>query len=141
MAINKLPSIEDYWSTDRCIGNEKFQNTMTRTRFQQILQNLHFNDNHNTDKTDKTFKMKPIIDHLNSQFCKYLSNSPIESVDEHMCKFKGRSGMKQYFRNKPIKWGFKYWYRCDSETGYLYQLELYQGQNQDTEINLVLVLF
>ena len=34
-----------------------------------------------------------------------------------MCKLKGRSGMKQYIKNKPIKWDFKYWYRCDSETG------------------------
>ena len=33
--------------------------------------------------------------------------------------------MKQYIKNKLIKLGFKYWYRCDSETDY--QLELYQG--------------
>ena len=38
--------------------------------------------------------------------------------------------MKQYIKNKPIKWGFKYCYRCDSETGYVYQLELYQGQKE-----------
>ena len=45
-----------------------------------------------------------------------------------MCKFKGRSTIKQYTKNKPIKWGFKHWYRCDSETGYVYKLELYQGR-------------
>ena len=33
MGINKLPSLEDYWSTDKCIVNEKIQNVMTRTRF------------------------------------------------------------------------------------------------------------
>ena len=42
MGINRLPSLEDYWSTDKCIGNEKIQNVMARTRFQSILQNLHF---------------------------------------------------------------------------------------------------
>ena len=31
--------------------------------------------------------------------------------------------MKQNIKNKPIKWGFKYWYRCYSETGYPFQLE------------------
>ena len=33
MCINNLPSLEDYWSTDKCIGNEKIQNVMTRTSF------------------------------------------------------------------------------------------------------------
>ena len=36
VGINKLPSLEDYWSTDKCIENEKFQNVMTRTRLQSI---------------------------------------------------------------------------------------------------------
>ena len=26
MVINKLPSMEDYWSTGKCIGKEKIQN-------------------------------------------------------------------------------------------------------------------
>ena len=39
VGIKKLPSLEDYWSTDKCIGNEKIQNVMTRTRFQSVLQN------------------------------------------------------------------------------------------------------
>ena len=29
----KLQSLEDYWSPDKCIRNEKIQNVMTRTRF------------------------------------------------------------------------------------------------------------
>ena len=41
MGINKLP-LEDYWSTDKCIRNEKIENLMTRTRFLSILQNIHF---------------------------------------------------------------------------------------------------
>ena len=41
MGINNLP-LEDYWSTDKCIRNEKIENLMTRTRFLSILQNIHF---------------------------------------------------------------------------------------------------
>ena len=33
MGINKLLSLEDYWSTDKYIENEKIQNIITRTRF------------------------------------------------------------------------------------------------------------
>ena len=36
MGINKLPSLEDYWSTDKCVENEKIQNVITRTKFQSI---------------------------------------------------------------------------------------------------------
>ena len=85
---------------------------MTRTGFQSILQNLHFSNNGNDDKTDKSYKIRPVVEHLNKVFAESLSNSPFQNADEHMCKFKGRSSMKQYIKNKPIKWGFKYWYRC-----------------------------
>ena len=105
MGINKLPSLEDYQSTCKCIGNKKIQNVMIKTKFQSILQNLHFSSNDNDDKTDKSFKIRPIIEHLNKLFAESLSNSPFQSVDDHMCKFKGRSSMKQYIKNKPIKWG------------------------------------
>ena len=44
--------------------------------------------------------------------------------------------MKQYMKNKPIKWGFKYRYRCDSEIGYVCQVELYQGRKENRELNL-----
>ena len=109
MGINKLPSLEDYWSTDKCIRNEKIQNVMTRARFWSILQNLHFSNNDNDDKTDKSYKICHVIKHLNKVFAESLSNSPSQSVDKHMCKFKGRLSIKQYINNNPmIKWCFKY---------------------------------
>ena len=68
MGINKLPSSEQYWSTDKCIGNEKIQNVMTRARFQSILQNLHFSNNDNGNKADKSYKIRLLIEHLNKSF-------------------------------------------------------------------------
>ena len=53
MGISKLPSLEDYWSTYKCIRNEKIQNVMTRTIFQSILQNLYFSNDNNTTMTIK----------------------------------------------------------------------------------------
>ena len=60
MGINKLPSLEGYWSTDICIGNGKIQNVMTRTRFQSILQNLHFSNNNSNNKTD-IYRKKSVL--------------------------------------------------------------------------------
>ena len=58
------------------------------------------------NKTDKAFKMKPVIDHINSKFSEVLLNDSEQSIDEHMMKFNGRSGMNQYIKSKPIKGGF-----------------------------------
>ena len=94
MGKNKLSILEDYWSTEKYIGNKKIQNTMARTRFQSILQNFYFSNNDNDNKTDKLYKIRPIIEHLIKVFAESLSNSPFQSVDEHMCKFKGRLSTK-----------------------------------------------
>ena len=75
MAINKLPTITEYWRVDNLIGNDGVQNTMIRNRFCEILQKLHFADNRKDDKKDKAFKMRSVIDHLNSKFSEVLSNN------------------------------------------------------------------
>ena len=73
MAINMLLTIAEYWRADNLIGNDGIQNTMT--------QNLHFADNRKDDKTDKAFKMKPVIDHLNSKFSEVLLNDSEQNID------------------------------------------------------------
>ena len=78
---------------------------MTKTRFQSNLQNLHISNNDSYDKTEKSYKIRPGMENLNKVFAESLSNSLFQSVDESMCKFKGRSSVKQYIENKPIKWG------------------------------------
>ena len=64
--------------------------------FCEIIQNLHFADNRKGDKTDKAFKMRPVIGHLNLKFYEVLSNDSEQSIDKRMVKFEGKSGMKQY---------------------------------------------
>ena len=108
MSINKLPTMEQYWSTDRFIGNQALRDVMTKSRFKEILQNIHFSNNDTVDKVDKGNKVRPLINHFNEAFQSAMSNSSMQSIDEHMIKFKGRSQMKQYIKSKPIKWGFKF---------------------------------
>ena len=136
MTISKLPTIVEYWRVDNLIGNGGIQHTVIRNSFCEILQNLHFADEKKDDKTDKTFKMRPVIDHLNSKFSEVLSNDSEQSIDEHMVKFKGRSRMKQYIKSKPIKCGFKFWFRCSSKSCYLYQMDIYLGRKQTPGFNL-----
>lgn len=34
------------------------------------------------------------------------------------------------YTGKPIQWGFKMWCRCDSDTGYLFECDLYTGKKK-----------
>ena len=45
-----------------------------------------------------------------------------------MVPFKGRSALKQYLPNKPIKRGFKVWLRADSMNGFVCNLDVYTGK-------------
>ena len=68
---------------------------MIKTRFQSILQTLHFSNNDNGNKTDRSYKIRPVIEHVNKAFAETLSISPFQSDDDkRMCKFKGE-GEKQ----------------------------------------------
>ena len=77
-----------------------------------------------------------MIDTLNKKFAEVLSNHKEQCIDERMVKFKERSSMKQYIKSKSVKWGFKFWFRCSSKTGYFYQKDIYFGKKQNTEFNL-----
>ncbi|XP_017467190.1 PREDICTED: piggyBac transposable element-derived protein 3-like [Rhagoletis zephyria] len=119
MGYHCLPTFRSYWSTDPDMGVPYIANVMPINRFEEIRRNLHFSDNSNepsrTDPTyDRAFKIRPILEHFNQAFQSAMTNTKIQAIDEHMVKFKGHNIMKQYVKNKPIKWGFKL---CGPETG------------------------
>ena len=105
-------------------------------RHQKILQNLHFADNSKQDQIDKGYKICPIIDHLNKSFQESYSNEPKQTIHKPMTKFNRRCSIRQYLKMKPIKWGFKWWFRCASSNGYLCEFDLYLGKKQNIEVNL-----
>ena len=66
----------------------------------------------------KARKVRPLIDHFNNASINPFPDGLDQNIDEYMTKFKGRSFMRQYLQLKPIKWGFKRWFRCANITGY-----------------------
>ena len=54
-----------YWICNHFVGDIGIQNIFTRTRNQEVL---HFANSKNQDKTDKGYKISPIINHLNESF-------------------------------------------------------------------------
>ena len=98
MGYHKLPSWYHYWSTDQDLSVPLVASTMPRNRFQQILSNLHVNDNAMMpdDNKDKLYKLRPLISKLNENYVKLYNVSKTMSIDESMILFKGRSSLKQY---------------------------------------------
>ena len=68
MSISKLPHLKCYWSFDSYFFNEGVKNAMTRDRLMKILQKIHFADNQTADKSDKAYKIRMVIRHLNKYF-------------------------------------------------------------------------
>ncbi|XP_064469811.1 piggyBac transposable element-derived protein 4-like [Ornithodoros turicata] len=124
--IMSLPALMNYSSTLPNLGVPYVYNVMPLHRFEQIRGALHFANNEcqpgrRDPEFDRAYKVRPLITHCNEAFQAVLAPTKLQSIDEHMIKFKGHNIMKQYLKNKPIRWGFKMWCRCDSETRYLFQ--------------------
>lgn len=137
MGVHPLPNVDLYWSSDPLFRVDEIANIMTCKRFKKILKNLHLNNNTNMPKRgeagfDKLYKIRPMISLMNTAFKNTANNTASQSIDECMIKFKGRSTLKQYMpKKKTKKRGFKVWARCDSQTGYLFEFEIYTGKKEN----------
>ena len=49
------------------------------------------------------------------------------SLDEAMIPSKNRLSIKQYIKDKPVKWGIKSFLLTDAENGYIMNSEIYTG--------------
>lgn len=132
MGIKKLPSYRDYWSSISELRDNYIYSKMPVNRFGWFLTNLHINDNtkqksHNEDGYDKLFKIRSLLNTLPDTFKSCYKPTKIQSIDEFMIAFKGRSSLKQYMPNKPTKRGYKVWTRADQH-GYICQFEIYTGK-------------
>ena len=100
MGINKLPTMKSYCSVDEGLGNSLVQKAMTRARFLEIVQNIHYADNHKelppkeSEEYDREWKLRPLFDHVREHFQDILQPEDHQSIDEHMTKFKGKSIMR-----------------------------------------------
>ncbi|XP_043463998.1 piggyBac transposable element-derived protein 4-like [Leptopilina heterotoma] len=137
MGVKKLPSYRDYWSLNYQLRDTYISSAMSVNRFGFLLTHLHLNDSSMEPKKghaeyDKLYKIRPLVDTLSKTFQECWQPSENQSIDESMVKFKGRSSMKQYLPNKPIKRGYKIWVRAD-EDGFVCQFQIYTGKEKNSK--------
>lgn len=133
MGLVKLPSIADYWSTDKLYRNGIAKSVMARNRFQALLRMWHFADNDSAvAQTDRLHKIRHIQDLLVANFCDAREPGENIVIDESMVPFRGRLKFKQYLPGKAHKYGIKLYKLCDS-SGYTYNVNVYSGKSDRSE--------
>lgn len=131
MGLVRLPRLSYYWSKDKILGQTFPSTIMSRNRFEIILQYLHFSNNETANKSDRIFKIRPIIDMVNITFQKYYSPKEDICVDESQVPFRRRIVFRQYNKSKRHKYGLKLFKLC-TIPGYTCKFSLYSGKNIDT---------
>lgn len=134
MSFSTRPQIQDHWSSDPVSSCNFCPNVMGRNRFLLILSNLHLNDNScqpkkNEPAYDPLYKLRPLIDRVAVRFQQTYRPGENITVDEGMCKFRGRLVFKQYMPQKPSKYGVKLYMLSESATGYIWNFQIYCGQS------------
>lgn len=135
--VSPANRVKQYWSSDPFLNNAGVSAVMARNRFEKISQYFHVSDRRrepgkNSPSYDRLFKIRPVIEQMSKLFPKYQHPAPSQTIDEGMVAFKGRVSYLQYMPAKPIKRGLKVFIRCDSETGYMHQFEVYLGKSRTT---------
>lgn len=96
MGFHNLPSMRMYWCSDTNLNVPRIANVMSQKRFLKTFRYVHINDNDKMPKKgeaifDKLYKIRPLIDHLNSRFRNRFNLSMNLDRDESMVGFKGRT--------------------------------------------------
>ena len=137
MAFMKQP-IQDFWRKKNNVFAVSYPSrVMCRERFRTILWNVHPSDpeadkendqKKGTPDHDKLFRVKPLLDDLRTACRAYYVPEQALSVDESMVPTKAKTGMTQYMKDKPIKWGMKLFVLAEARTGYQVAFDVYSGK-------------
>ncbi|XP_053960478.1 piggyBac transposable element-derived protein 4-like [Anastrepha ludens] len=120
---------DEYWTTYPCTETPFFAKTMSRDRFRQIWKAWHFNNNENTTgASDRLIKVRPIIDYFQPKFMKIYKPKQQLSLDEGIIPWRGRLFFRVYNAGKLTKYGILVRMLCDSETGYICNMQIYSAQ-------------
>nr|XP_023666075.1 piggyBac transposable element-derived protein 4-like [Paramormyrops kingsleyae] len=138
MAMMKLGHVRDYWRRNNIFSVPFPSLVMSRDRYRTISWNVHLSDpdedrqndaKKGTSDHDRLFRIKPLMYTIQNASKAFYHPHRCLAVDEWMVPRKGHTGMTQYMRNKPIKWGFKLYVLADSSNGYTVDFSVYTGKN------------
>ncbi len=113
-------STREMW--DPAIGTPIYRATMSRARFEFLVDCLRFDDPDTREQRRQTDRLAPIryVWDMFTRKCQemYIPSDTL-TIDEQLLAFRGRCLFRMYIPNKPAKYGIKLVLICDNESKYL----------------------
>ncbi len=143
-ALVPLPNLQDYWKQNHILSVTYPATVMTRDRFRALSWNIHLSDpeedikndkKKGTPQYDKMFRLKPLADDIRDACQAHYQPRQELAVDERMVATKAKTGMTQYMKEKPTKWGIKLFVLAESSNGYTINFNVYSGKSQTPSIH------
>ena len=128
---HSLPAEKLYWSTMPSLIAPIFGQIMSRKRFLEIKKYFHLANNDELGSS-KTAKVDAIYNELLKNCQQFGIFHTKLSIDESMVPYRGKYPIKQFIRNKPVRFGYKIWFMCGSD-GYPYNFQIYKGRDSDSK--------
>ena len=135
IGIVKLPNLQDYWKVDSVFPEHIVMKLLSYRRFIILSKFLHLSDIRNEDPNDKLSKVRPFLTPLLARWRKFYYPHKEITIDERMIKFTGRLSFKQYIKGKRHPYGIKAFLLADSTNGYVYNMDIYTGKNENGSRN------
>ena len=126
--VNVIGSANWYWSTTTLFHGLWTRFFMSRMRFRALMALLHVVDPLKEPAGNKLLKVLGFVDFLKGRFKSVYQPRQHVAIDERMVKSRHRSGIRQCIRDKPTKWGIRYWVLVDCSNAYVVDFNIYAGR-------------
>ena len=124
-------TLDNIFSDDNNKSNPLFKATMARDRFKNILRFLRFDEmatRQTRKETDSLALIREVLDRVRANLMAAYSPGCWLTIDEHLCRYRGRCHFRQYIPSKPDRYGIKIYVLADSRNFYPVNFEVYCGK-------------
>jgi DNA excision repair protein ERCC-6 len=129
LSINSVRNYSYAWKETSSQYLINLHRLLSKDRFEQISSFLHIvtTAEESNLSPHKLKKILPLHETIKKRCLSLYQPLQQLSIDERMVKSKARTHFRQYIRNKPTKWGYKYWVLADP-TGFTIDFDVYTDQ-------------
>ena len=133
--VKVVGSVEKYWSKKTLYHGLWARAIMSRERFKAIMALLHVVDPATEVPGEKLLEVESFVDYFKTRCRELYQPRQNVAIDERMVKSRHRSGIRQYIKAKPTKWGIKLWGLDDSSNGYTIDYNIYIGRAAGRDVS------
>ena len=124
MSFMHCNNIYDYWSSKRFLGSRDIPQVMSRNTFTKIRSSVKLYPKylHDVAANDPLWHSRIILQHFIKNASKIAVPDGPVAIDENTIRCKGRTRAKTYMKNKPVKFGIRFYAVVGWKYTYLHSL-------------------